>query len=389
MVMLVNKEKKKELIIYFIAILFSVLYIFVGNKIARTNTPELDGGGDMNSIKAKVIEITDRNEDVKGFGITQSLQSIEIEFKAIVLSGENKGEEILCLQTIGDVYENKLKEVEQGDKVLLYPNTQDDSSYEWFLGDYIRFDAMIWLSLLFFLAILVFGRKKGLNTIVSLVFTCLAVFMVFIPSIISGKNIYFWSILTCIYITIMTLIIVNGANKKSLAAGVGCCSGVLVAGIITLIMDKILSLTGFLSDETGRLLYINEDNPIDLRALIFAAIIIGAVGAIMDVAMSISSALQEIGETGSNVTPKQLIKSGLTIGRDIMGTMANTLVLAYIGSSLSIVVLFAAYSHSMLDLMNMEMIIVEMLQAIAGSLGILMTIPLTTITCSVLYKKEA
>lgn len=128
MVMLVNKEKKKELIIYFVAILFSVLYIFVGNKIARTNTPELDGGGDMNSIKAKVTEITDRNEDVKGFEITQSLQSIEIEFKAIVLSGENKGEEILCLQTIGDVYENKLKEVEQGDKVLLYPNTQDGVS---------------------------------------------------------------------------------------------------------------------------------------------------------------------------------------------------------------------------------------------------------------------
>ncbi len=389
MVIAMDKEKKKELIVHFCAIVFSIIYIFLGSKIAKTNMPELEGGGDMGTKKAKVIEIINRKEDVKGFGITESLQSIEIEFKAVIISGQGKGEEVLCLQTIGDVYENKLKEVEVGDKILLYPNMDDGSSYEWFLGDYIRFDAIAWLSAVFFLAILIFGRKKGLNTIISLVFTCLSVFMVFIPSIISGKNIYLWSILTCIFITVMTLIIVNGANKKSLAAGVGCCGGVLLAGIITLIMDKILKLTGFLSDETGRLLYINEDNPINLRALIFAAIIIGAVGAIMDVAMSISSALQEIAETGDNITSKQLIKSGLTIGRDIMGTMANTLILAYIGSSLSIVVLFVAYSNSMLDLMNMEMIIVEMLQAIAGSLGILMTIPLTTLICSVLYKKES
>jgi len=385
---MVDKNKKKQLIIYISAVVISIIYIFLGNRIASTNTPELDGGGNMGTIKAKVIKVIDRQEDVEGYGIAERVKSVEIEFKAVALSGKNKGKELLCIQTIGDVYENKLKEVEAGDKILLYPNTDDESSYEWFLGDYVRFDAIILLGVIFFITIIVFGRKKGLNTIVSLVFTCLAVFMVFIPSIISGKNIYFWSILTCIYITVMTLIIVNGANKKSLAAGAGCCSGVLIAGIITLVMDKFLKLTGFLNDETGRLLYINEDNPINLRALIFAAIIIGAVGAIMDVAMSISSALQEISETGDSITQKQLIKSGFTIGRDIMGTMANTLVLAYIGSSLSVVVLFAAYSNSTLDLMNMEMIIVEILQAIAGSLGILFTIPLTTIVCSVLYKGE-
>lgn len=383
-----NNEKNKQLIIYISAIIISILYIFAGNKIASTNAPKLDGGGDMGTIKARVTQVIDRQEDSQGYGITESVKSIEIEFKAVALKGENKGKEFLCLQTIGDVYENKLKEVEEGDKVLLYYNINNETSYDWFLGDYVRFDAMIWLGGVFFLLVILFGRKKGVNTIISLVFTCLAVFMVFIPSIISGKNIYFWSILTCIYITIMTLIIINGANKKSIAAGFGCCSGVLVAGIITIVMDKVLNLTGYLNDETGRLLYINEDNPINLKALIFAAIIIGAVGAIMDVAMSISSALKEISETGDNVTQKQLVKSGLTIGRDIMGTMANTLVLAYIGSSLAIVVLFAAYSNSALDLMNMEMIVVEILQAIVGSLGILFTIPLTTLVCSVLYKKE-
>ena len=383
-----QKNKKREITIYLLTVIFSILYFMVGNKIASTNMPKLEGGGQTETIKAKVTQITDRNEVTEGFGITESVRNVRIEFKAEVLKGDKKGQELLCKQEIGSIYENKLKEVEVGDKVLLYPNVDGDTHHEWFLGEYERFDAMVWLIGIFFVLIIAFGRIKGVNTILSLVFTCLAVFLVFIPSIITGKNIYVWSIITCIFITIMTLIIVNGANKKSVAAGVGCCSGVLIAGIITVVMDKVLKLTGFLSDESGRLLYVNEHRPIDLKAIIFAAIIIGAVGAIMDVAMSISSALQEISETANTVTRKQLIKSGLTIGRDIMGTMANTLVLAYIGSSLAVVVLLTAYSNSMLHLMNMEMIIVEILQAIAGSLGILFTIPLTTIVSALLYLKE-
>lgn len=387
MVMCLMKSNKKNILIYLIAVLFSIIYFFVGNKIASSNMPEIESGAQSGTIKAKVTQITHRTEEKQGYGITESVKSVEIEFKAKALSGEQKGKELLCMQTIGSVYENKFKEVEVGDKVLLYPNVSEDSNYDWFLGEYVRFDSMIWLIAIFFMLIILFGRKKGINTIVSLVFTCLAIFVVFIPSIITGKNIYLWSIITCIYITVMTLIIVNGANKKSLAAGIGCCSGVLISGIITFIMNSIIKLTGFLSDESGRLLYINEDRPIDLKALIFAAIIIGAVGAIMDVSMSISSALLEISETSEGISARQLIKSGLTIGRDIMGTMANTLVLAYIGSSLSVVVLLAAYSSSMLDLMNLEMIIVELLQAVAGSLGILFTIPITTVVSATLYKK--
>jgi uncharacterized membrane protein len=187
----------------------------------------------------------------------------------------------------------------------------------------------------------------------------------------------------------MTLLIVNGADKKSLAAAMGCFSGVLVAGIITKIMDFIVHLTGLLDDETGRLLYVNTQNPIDLKAIIFGAIIIGAVGAIMDVAMSISSSLNELQTSVKNIQPAQIIKSGIAIGRDIMGTMANTLVLAYIGSSMSVVVLIYAYTNSMLDLLNMEAIIVEFLQAIAGSLGILFAIPFTTLICAAIYKNTS
>ncbi|MBQ3107886.1 MAG: YibE/F family protein, partial [Firmicutes bacterium] len=212
-----------------------------------------------------------------------------------------------------------------------------------------------------------------------------AVFVVFIPAVLDGQNIYVWAIVTSVYIILMTMFIVYGANRKSLAAGLGCFAGTLVAGLLTMIMDAIIHLTGMLNEESLYLTMLNSE--IDLKGVIFGAIIIGAIGAIMDVSMSIASALEEISQVTDHPTPALLIRSGLSIGRDIMGTMANTLVLAYIGSGLSVVLLLVAHNGSLLELLNREMIIVEMLQALAGSIGILMTIPLTSLISALLLRR--
>lgn len=150
-------------------------------------------------------------------------------------------------------------------------------------------------------------------------------------------------------------------------------------------MSKVMELTGFVDEHSHYLTMLDTPQPIDLRAIIFAAIIIGAVGAIMDVAMDISSSLYELSEHVPDITFGRLCKSGMAIGRDIMGTMANTLVLAYIGSSLSCIMILLTYAASMMDLLNREVIIVELLTAILGSLAILMTVPCTVVTCGILY----
>jgi uncharacterized membrane protein len=132
-------------------------------------------------------------------------------------------------------------------------------------------------------------------------------------------------------------------------------------------------------DESIYLAYLPMDTPINLQAIIFASIIIGAMGAIMDVAMSISSALSEIKRQSPEITSKGLLSSGITIGKDILGTMSNTLVLAYIGSALSTVILLTVSDASLLFLLNREMIVVEILQALVGSFGIFFAIPLTSL----------
>src|SRR5699024_10476980 len=138
----------------------------------------------------------------------------------------------------------------------------------------------------------------------------LAVFLVFIPAVMSAQNIYFWSILTCIFITVMTLLIINGADRKSFAAGIGCFSGMAVSGLLTVVMDSIIRLTGWLEEDSINLYMLNPHGHIDLKAIIFASIIIGAIGAIMDVAMSVASALYELKVNLPNASAKDLYRSG-------------------------------------------------------------------------------
>jgi uncharacterized membrane protein len=153
-------------------------------------------------------------------------------------------------------------------------------------------------------------------------------------------------------------------------------------------MDKVLELSGILDEDSVYLTYLPTENPIDLRAIIFAAILIGAMGAIMDVSMSIASSLWEIKEESASPTRGSLFKSGMNIGRDVLGTMANTLILAYIGSSLSVVLLLSVYSSSVLYLFNREMIVVEILQSLVGSFGLLFAMPLTSLVSAFLYTEK-
>lgn len=381
--------KPKMVAVYLITILLSVVYIIVGHKLAIEGLTAFDGAQDTPiSYKAKVVQIMSKERQVPLEGVDGDDGGVNIIFTAKILSGEKKGETVTALQQTDPLYPIQMKEAEAGDKVLIYENTDSELNYDWLLGEYVRTDALIVLGILFCIGLLIFGRLKGVNTVISLVFTCLSIFIVFIPAVLSGQNIYMWSIATCIFIIVMTLLIINGADKKSLAAGIGCFSGVAMVGLLTLIMDQIIKLTGMVDDDSLHLYLLNEDRPINLKAIIFSAIIIGAIGAIMDVSVSIASSLKELQDQVEHVSFGMLLKSGITIGKDMMGTMANTLILAYIGSSLSVTLLLVAYSNSLLTLFNREMIVVEILNALVGSFGILLTIPLTSFICALFYSNH-
>jgi len=368
-------------IIYWITILISMLYIFIGNHFFTKDINFFESGEyDAKFVKARVIAVFDEDYNPESYE--------DLRFKAKILDKEYDEELVTGTQIFDSsslAYSNK---VEVGDKVLLYENTDADGVVSWYADQPIRSDGIIVLLIIFLVLLIIFGRAKGVNTIIALVFTCLSIFIVFVPSIISGYNIYLMSIVTAIYIVVMTLIIVYGGNKKSFVAALGCVAGILLSGILTFIMANVLELTGLLDEDSMHLLYINDKNPIDLRAIIFGSVILGAIGAVMDVSMSIASSLNELAQNMDKPTFSQVIKSGFEIGRDMMGTMANTLILAYIGSSLSVLLLYCAYNSSFIYLINKEIIIVELLQSLIGSIGILMVIPFATFISAKVYLRE-
>ena len=375
--------KNKQIFIRIVTVIVLALVILAAYIHISDGTTIFKGKMEGETIRARVIRVT----DITSKSVNGESEIITVSFKAQVLAGERRGKTVDVIQEIDKSYAFSPRQVEQNDKILVESYTQDGQMLFYF-GDYVRITPLLWLLAVFCVLIIVFSRMQGLKTIISLGFTCVSVFCVLIPAILNGHNIYIWSILVSVYITVMTLCIISGYNKKALCAGIGCICGVMCSGLVVLITDKFLNMTGLLEEESIYLYQLYPDNPIDLKAIIFAMIIIGALGAVMDVSMSISSSLYELKIKSPEIKPAELMKSGFTIGRDMLGTMANTLVLAYIGSSLTSVLLLVSYNANLGQVINKEMIIAEILQALAGSMGMLLTLPLTSAVCAAIYYKK-
>ena len=350
-----------------------------------------------NSCRGKVLEIIDTS--VEYYENADNLKKTAILFNVKLYEGKFKGRTVKAVQMQDDFIALKSDAVKKGDSVIILqlngdaaPSLAENTPYQeifdnpvFVFEEFYRFSSMTVLLLVFVVLLLIFGGIKGLNTLISLVLTCASIFCWFIPSIFNGANLYVSSILVCLFIIVMTVIIVNGINKKSLASIAGCFGGVLIAAALSVIMKNAMHINGYLNNDSLYLEALLPGGQKDLVAVLFSAIIIGAVGAVMDVSMSLSSALYELATSVKDISFKQLVKSGFAIGRDMMGTMANTLILAYIGSSLSFILVLIAYNSSFLGLLNNQIIAFEIMQALTGSIGILCGIPLTTFIASALY----
>ena len=380
------KDNKKNIILYFLTVLVSAVLLVIGNKTAYDKASMFQGGYEDGAARAKVTEIISLNREDNIIDGVNIGQDITVVFKAKIKSGEYKGQTVTAYESIVATDADALKEVGVGDSVLLTAVPEEavgEVGYDWHLYAFDRSVPLIILAVLFLALVLVFGRRKGINTAISLSFTIAAVFLVFLPSVLSGGSIYLWSVLTCVYIIAMSLLINEGYSKKTLAAVIGCTAGVVVAGVLALVMTKFLNLNGITGSDMLQLKWNFES--IDLKGIIFAGIILGAVGAVKDVSVSISSSLKELHSQVESPTFGGLVKSGMNIGRDIMGTMADTLVLAHIGCELSTTLLQVVYSSSLSTLFSLEKIVVDVLQALVGSIGILLAIPLTAVVSAALY----
>lgn len=366
-------KKALNAFVYLIVLLLSVLFIYYGNQYM--NSHKADGGINMDREEeldtltfAKITSLDGETED--------DVSGKKIAFTAKTFGdGKNRSEVIQGYQILNNNSRNT-SVISVGDKVVLMFYGEN-----YLFQYYYRFDKVVILGLVMMGFILLMGGKKGFNTIISLSLICLSIFLVFIPSIKAGYNIYLSTVVICLYIILETLIIVYGISKKSIITALSCATGVVFSGIISLCMDRWMKLTGYINDDTYMLSTLFGFD-VNVKAIMFSMITIGALGAIMDVSMSVTSPLCELKGTNKGVGAGALMKSGFSIGKDFMGTMTNTLILAYMGSSMIVVLIYAASNYPLLSILNKEEIVFEFLQSLVGSLGILFTIPLTTIIAS-------
>lgn len=292
--------------------------------------------------------------------------------------------------TLTDAFNDKIADAdpfEKGDKVYVGANKEDGQLTDIYIQYYDKQNIVWTIIIIYALAILIIGGLNGIKALISLTLTVLAVFFIMVPAIFSGANAMLVSILVSIGIIIVTFLIIGGFKEKTLSAIAGTSCGILVAGIFAVIFGNMMRLTG-LNEEALMLTATGVNITFDFRNIMFAGIVIGALGACMDVGMSIASSLAEIKSEVPDISSKKLIKAGMNIGRDVMGTMTNTLILAYVGSAMVTILLFKGLNFEMFDILNQEMIVEEILRSIAGSIGLVCTIPLTALISGLIMGKR-
>ena len=326
--------------------------------------------------RGKVIGV----ENTKTF--TGTTRTIEQKAMVEVVNRDKKGEiiEINNFLSGNDVYDMELRE---GDFITM--NYDGENLH---FVSYDNFRPMILLTLFFIATILFIGRSKGVKALLALISTLLLIVWFMIPLILNGHNPILVSVITCTIATLITFLIISGINKKTLVATLGTVSGLVSGGLIAYVFGISARLTGFSSNEATMLMYLPSGIELDFRGLLFAGIIIGALGASMDVSISLASSLDEIKKQNPKIKAKEITKSGFNIGTDIMGTMINTLVLAYAGGFMVMFLVFNGFSVPFNQIINLDIVATEFVRAVAGSIGLLISIPATILFFVFVYFKK-
>ena len=330
----------------------------------------------------QVIKIISDDEEELPGGNRQRTQQLLIK----ILTGVDKGKERPASNIIPD--NPAFAIVGQVGRKYLITKTEnlETGDEDYFLIDYYRETYIYYLFGAFLICLVIIGGIKGIRTIISLFSTIAFVAYLLIPCIEKGINPLLAAVLISFLSTALTMLLVAGFNVKSLASTLGTVIGVCLSGLIATFVIKTAPLSGLASSE-AMILWGNQFYQINFKGLLAAGMIVSCLGAVMDVAISISSAIQEIKIANPNYSIKDLYKSGMNVGKDIMGTMTNTLVLAYTGMALPLLLLISREQNPA-KFLNLELVVSEVTAALSGSIGLIVAVPATAIIMAWLVSRR-
>ena len=367
--------KKKAARWLIIGLLIAAFAMFTV-QVNRTDKVQLVERAGQTFEKGTVVEILQDNLQPDGSRVGE--QRVRVEMK----TGERKGEILEVTSSAGYLFgagctvgmDVVIMQSVAGDSVIASVYTQDR---EWVI--YI-------FAVLYILALCLVGGKQGVKGSIGLIFTFFCVIVVYIPLVYRGVSPFWAAVFVCMITTIVTMYLIGGASMKTVVAIGGTMAGVLIAGISAQLFSLASGITGYNVSDIETLMTLWNTNGINVGGLLFSGLLISSLGAVMDVAMSVSSSMSEILRQNPRLTRRELWKAGIQVGRDMMGTDSNTLILAFAGSSVSMLLLDYAYDLPYRQIINSNNIGISIMQGLAGSFGIVLAVPFTVLMASILYK---
>ena len=372
---LLSRKKVVRYLIYLLFVCVFAVFVFKLNQVDKTELVVRTG---QTFEKGKVTEILQDNLDANGTRIGE--QKVRVK----MLTGARKGDELDITSSSGYLFGAACK---VGMKVIVMQSVAGETTIasvytqdrEWVI--YI-------FALLYLLALCIIGGKQGIKGCLGLVFTFFCVIFVYLPLVYLRFSPFWAAVFICFLTTLVTMYLIGGPTKKTCAATLGTLAGVVLAGLSAWCFSKASGISGYNVSDIETLMTLWNTNRIQVGGLLFSGLLISCLGATMDVAMSISSAIDEIYKQNSSLSRKELFKAGMRVGRDMMGTDSNTLILAFAGSSVSTLLLDYAYDLPYQQIINSNNIGIAIMQGLAGSFGIVLSVPLTVLICTVLFHKH-
>ena len=372
---LLSRKKAVRYLIYLLLVCVFAVFVFKLNQVEKTELVVRTG---QTFEKGKITEILQDNLDSNGTRVGE--QKVRVK----MLTGVRKEEELDVTSSSGYLFGAACT---VGMKVIVMQSVAGETTIasvysqdrEWVI--YI-------FAILYLLALCIIGGKQGIKGCLGLIFTFFCVIFVYLPLVYLGYSPFWSAVFICFLTTLVTMYLIGGSTKKTCAATLGTLAGVVLAGISAWCFSKASGISGYNVSDIETLMTLWNTNRIQVGGLLFSGLLISCLGAVMDVAMSISSAIDEIYKQNSSLTRKELFKAGMRVGRDMMGTDSNTLILAFAGSSVSTLLLNYAYDLPYQQIINSNNIGIAIMQGLAGSFGIVLSVPLTVLICTILFHKK-
>jgi uncharacterized membrane protein len=355
------------------------IFLFIFGSLGTVSASE---EAQMNYHRGQITAILEEEIiEIEGFEERQIYKKLEVE----IISGENVGDiievEVTSLESFAD------DEYEEGGRVILLSRTETDGTTAYSIISHDRQNTLLLLFLIFLGLAFIISSKKTIGAVLGLAFSFFIIFKFLIPNILAGSNPVIFSIFSAMIMIPVTFYLSHGINKKTSIAIVSTVIALIITGILATIFMSLTKITGQGLEEA---LFIRTaiGTEINIAGLLLAGIIIGTLGVLDDVTISQVAIVQQISEVAEKLQSKEIFTRAMSVGKDHMASMINTLVLVYAGASMPILIIFVSADSPLNYILSLETITMEIVRTLVGTIGLISAIPITTFLATIIFKRN-